>query len=43
LNQDSFFFGSPPEYADILAAWRATGSLDGLDVRSSALAPVPTD
>ena len=36
LNQDSFFFGSPTEYADILDAWRSTGTLDGLDVRESA-------
>jgi hypothetical protein len=36
LNQDSFFFGSPTEYADILDAWRAAGKLDGLDVRESA-------
>lgn len=32
LNQDSFFFGSPTEYADILEAWRAAGTLDGLHV-----------
>jgi hypothetical protein len=43
LNQDSFFFGSPTEYTDILAAWRATRTLDGLDVRSSALAPARTE
>jgi cation diffusion facilitator CzcD-associated flavoprotein CzcO len=36
LNQDSFFFGSPIEYADILDAWRSTGTLDGLEVRESA-------
>ena len=36
LNQDSFFFGSPTEYADILDAWRSTGTLDGLEVRESA-------
>ncbi|MGB7113196.1 MAG: NAD(P)/FAD-dependent oxidoreductase [Mycobacterium sp.] len=36
LNQDSFFFGSPTEYADTLDAWRSTGALDGLAVRSSA-------
>jgi len=35
LNQDSFFFGSPTEYADILEAWRATGELDGLAKRAS--------
>lgn len=33
LNRDSFFFGSPTEYADILEAWRAAGRLDGLDVQ----------
>jgi cation diffusion facilitator CzcD-associated flavoprotein CzcO len=36
LNRDSFFFGSPTEYADILAAWRATGTLEGFDIRGSA-------
>lgn len=36
LNRDSFFFGSPTEYADILDAWRTGGTLDGLDVRESA-------
>jgi cation diffusion facilitator CzcD-associated flavoprotein CzcO len=35
LNQDSFFFGRPTEYADILESWRAAGRLDGLDVRKS--------
>jgi cation diffusion facilitator CzcD-associated flavoprotein CzcO len=30
LNQDSFFFGSPTEYADILAAWRDAETLEGL-------------
>ncbi|WP_082105814.1 NAD(P)/FAD-dependent oxidoreductase [Mycobacterium sp. UM_Kg27] len=30
LRQDSFFFGSPTEYADILAAWRESGTLEGL-------------
>jgi cation diffusion facilitator CzcD-associated flavoprotein CzcO len=33
-RQGSFFFGSPTEYADILEAWRAQGSLDGLEVRT---------
>jgi cation diffusion facilitator CzcD-associated flavoprotein CzcO len=33
-RQGSFFFGSPTEYADILDAWRAQGSLDGLEVRT---------
>jgi cation diffusion facilitator CzcD-associated flavoprotein CzcO len=36
LNRDSFFFGSPTEYADILEAWRASGSLDGLHVKAAA-------
>jgi cation diffusion facilitator CzcD-associated flavoprotein CzcO len=31
-RQGSFFFGSPTEYADLLEAWRANGSLEGLDV-----------
>jgi cation diffusion facilitator CzcD-associated flavoprotein CzcO len=35
LNQDSFFFGSPTEYADILQAWRAAGTLDGLEVKTA--------
>lgn len=30
LNQDSFFFGGPTEYADILAAWRDAETLEGL-------------
>ncbi|MEZ0049178.1 cation diffusion facilitator CzcD-associated flavoprotein CzcO [Mycobacterium sp. MAA66] len=30
LNQDSYFFGGPTEYADLLAAWRAAETLDGL-------------
>ena len=38
LNRDSFFFGSPTEYADILAAWRSAGTLDGFDVRESTSA-----
>jgi cation diffusion facilitator CzcD-associated flavoprotein CzcO len=37
LNQDSFFFGRPTEYADILEAWRASARLDGLDIRASTL------
>jgi hypothetical protein len=37
LSQDSFFFGSPTEYADILHTWRAAGTLDGLDIRTSTL------
>ena len=35
LNQDSFFFGSPTEYADILETWRTTDSLEGFDIRVS--------
>lgn len=31
LRQDSFFFGAPTEYGDILAAWRDTGGLEGLN------------
>jgi cation diffusion facilitator CzcD-associated flavoprotein CzcO len=33
LNQDSFFFGSPTEYADLLDTWRSAGTLAGLDIR----------
>ena len=33
-RQGSFFFGSPTEYADILEAWRAHGSLAGLEVHT---------
>ncbi|SRX96010.1 monooxygenase [Phenylobacterium zucineum HLK1] [Mycobacterium shimoidei] len=39
LNRDSFFFGSPTEYADILEAWRAAGTFDGFEIKSSALTP----
>jgi hypothetical protein len=35
LNQDSFFFGSPTEYADILDSWRSADTLEGFDVRES--------
>jgi cation diffusion facilitator CzcD-associated flavoprotein CzcO len=35
LNQDSFFFGNPTEYADILRTWRTADSLEGLDIRES--------
>ena len=35
LNQDSFFFGSPTEYADILDTWRTADSFEGLDIRES--------
>src|SRR6202008_2981877 len=38
LNQDSFFFGSPTEYADILQAWRGTGGHRGVAQRGSAAA-----
>ncbi len=34
-RQGSFFFGGPTEYADILAAWRAKGDLEGLLVRGA--------
>ncbi|MUL63658.1 monooxygenase [Mycobacterium sp. CBMA 234] len=34
LNQDSFFFGSPTEYSDILAAWRDAETLEGMDITS---------
>ena len=30
LNQDSYFFGGPTEYADLLSAWREAETLDGL-------------
>lgn len=32
-RQGSFFFGAPTEYADLLRAWRADGSLDGYLIR----------
>ena len=32
--QGTFFIGGPTEYADILAAWRAAGTLDGLQIRT---------
>lgn len=32
-RQGSFFFGTPTEYADILAAWRAQGVMAGLEIR----------
>jgi hypothetical protein len=31
-RQGSFFYGTPTEYADILAAWREDGTLDGVDI-----------
>jgi cation diffusion facilitator CzcD-associated flavoprotein CzcO len=34
-QQGSFFIGGPTEYADILKAWRAEGTLDGLDCGST--------
>lgn len=37
LRQGSFFFGSPMEYADILAAWRTDGNLDGVDIAGAAM------
>lgn len=36
LRQDSFFFGNPTEYADILEASRSAARLDGLQIRASA-------
>jgi cation diffusion facilitator CzcD-associated flavoprotein CzcO len=39
LNRDSFYFGSPTEYADILDAWRTTGVLEGFDIRE----PTPSN
>ncbi|MGV0747665.1 flavin-containing monooxygenase [Mycolicibacter minnesotensis] len=32
LRQDSFFFGGPTEYADILTAWRESGTLEGFTI-----------
>ncbi|MEO8814508.1 MAG: NAD(P)/FAD-dependent oxidoreductase [Mycobacterium sp.] len=37
LNQDSFFFGSPTEYADILSAWRTAEDLAGMDITVAGL------
>ena len=34
-RQGSFFFGAPTEYADILAAWRANGDMEGLEIRAA--------
>ncbi|MCX2931149.1 NAD(P)/FAD-dependent oxidoreductase [Mycobacterium sp. CVI_P3] len=31
-RQGSFFYGTPTEYADILAAWRDGGALEGLQI-----------
>ncbi|WP_445168891.1 flavin-containing monooxygenase [Mycolicibacterium sp. Dal123E01] len=31
-RQGSFFYGTPTEYADTLAAWREDGTLDGLQI-----------
>ena len=30
-RQGGFFFGGPTEFAEILEAWRADGSLEGLE------------
>ncbi|OBH40183.1 flavin-containing monooxygenase [Mycobacterium mantenii] len=38
-RQGSFFFGTPTEYADILADWRASGALEGLELRNQQVAP----
>ncbi|MBM3670791.1 MAG: NAD(P)/FAD-dependent oxidoreductase [Actinobacteria bacterium] len=32
-RQGGFFFGGPTEYAEILAAWRADGTMQGLELR----------
>jgi cation diffusion facilitator CzcD-associated flavoprotein CzcO len=34
-RQGSFFFGAPTEYADILAAWRAKGDMEGFEIRGT--------
>ena len=36
LRQDSFLFGSPTEYADILESWRAAETFDGLAIRAQS-------
>jgi cation diffusion facilitator CzcD-associated flavoprotein CzcO len=36
-RQGSFFFGAPTEYADILAAWRAKGDMEGLEIRDAGV------
>jgi cation diffusion facilitator CzcD-associated flavoprotein CzcO len=38
-RQGSFFFGGPTEYADILEKWRATGELEGFELRGGDFAP----
>ncbi|BBY39762.1 monooxygenase [Mycobacterium mantenii] len=38
-RQGSFFFGTPTEYADILASWRDRGALEGLNLRNKKVAP----
>lgn len=35
LRQGAFFFGGPTEFAERLAAWRAEGSMQGLETRRS--------
>lgn len=32
-RQGSFFIGAPTEYDDILTAWRASGAMEGLEIR----------
>jgi cation diffusion facilitator CzcD-associated flavoprotein CzcO len=38
-RQGSFFFGGPTEYADILQTWRATGDMEGLEIRGAEIGP----
>ena len=33
LRQGAFFFGRPTEFAELLAAWREEGSLQGIETR----------
>lgn len=37
LNQDSFFFGSPTEYADMLSEWRDAEGLAGMDITATEI------
>ena len=36
LRQGAFFMGAPTEFADMLAAWRAEGSMQGMETRRRA-------
>ena len=38
-RQGSFFFGGPTEYADILQTWRASGDMEGLEIRGAEIGP----